>query len=150
MTLAFFFELQPIDVFKKLGQMEAANSPRPSLRHAVFLIDTQCQLNLISSDFATSLGIVIDKINTQPIGWGLGGARVKSLTSIVCRWSFPEMKRFELSEFHVVSSESFDVIIGVNSIRKLNLLRTNNRLLGEYAYLVQGGEHRERILTDSL
>jgi len=108
----------------------------------VVLVDTQSKYNLITPQFLRVFGLSPSP-STEPIRITLGNnTEVTCLGQVEARWycsdprKFPSFRpRFENSIFQVVDLETFELVIGRDTIVELGLLQGNREFFGAYRTL---------------
>jgi hypothetical protein len=103
-------------------------SPGATPIHATALLDTGCEANLISLALASRLGFTPGP--RQTIGRTINSGCVLVLGAMDIRWCIGHNDyhddRFFVKEFHA----DFDVLIGSETIRRLDMLRMDRRFVG--------------------
>jgi hypothetical protein len=107
-------------------------------RHGVVMIDSQCQKNLMGRKFAALFGKMLQSDTSYPILTTLTGEEIKSVGVLEARWHFKDVEDSRLHSdpmyyrhtFEVLESwdSSFDLIVGLETIRELGLLKSNHRI----------------------
>lgn len=107
-------------------------------RHGVVMIDSQCQKNLMGRKFAALFGRMLQSDTSYPILTTLNGEEINSVGVVEARWHFKDVEDSRLHSdpmyyhhtFEVLESwdSSFDLIVGLETIRELGLLKSNHRI----------------------
>jgi len=106
--------------------------------HGVVMIDPQCPKNLMGRKFAALFGRMLQPDTSYPILTTVIGEDINSVGILEARWHFKDVENSRLHSdptyyhhvFEVLESwdSSFDLIIGLETIRELGILKTNRRI----------------------
>jgi hypothetical protein len=121
------------DIWNQIGILNFIVEGVEKIRNAVILFDSQCQLDLVSSTCLHNFGISLTGEDVVTIGCTITGEKILAIGKIEGRWTTRHLNRYESSEFLVVDSANFDVIIGVRTITRTGLYRQRSRLVGKSA-----------------
>jgi len=105
----------------------------------IVLVDTQSKYNLITLQFLAEFGLAPSP-SSEPISITLSNnTEVPCLGQVEARWycgdsrKVPNFRpRFEKSTFQVVDLETFELVIGSDTIVELGLLQGNREFFGAY------------------
>jgi hypothetical protein len=122
------------DTWQGIANVAYAVGNSELIKRGVILLDTQSQHDLISSRFARKFQVDLDDAVSEPFAVTVTGHTVFSVGVMSARWytektrsrlSFkskgPNLWRFIETEFRIIDSDHFDVIIGKSTINKHKL-----------------------------
>lgn len=111
------------------------------VKRGVILLDTQSQHDLISTRFARKFQVDLNNTVPEPFAFTVTGHTVYSVGKMNARWytektrsrlSFkfkgPTLWRFIETEFRIIDSDHFDIIIGKRTINEHKLFERQSLL----------------------
>ena len=100
------------------------------MRHARVLFDSQCEKNLLSTDFLQrGFGLTFDDSHGELLGYSVNGRAIMSIGRRDIRWWTPHLNRYAYDSCHIVKSDGFDLIIGVETMTALGIFEVRRRSL---------------------
>jgi hypothetical protein len=122
------------DIWNQVGKLIFIVEGVEKVCHARILLDSQCEHDLVSSTYLHAhFGISLTGEDVVTIGQSITGSKILAIGKIEGRWVTRHLNKYESSEFLVVDSANFDVIIGVRTITRTGLYRRRTRLIGKSA-----------------
>ncbi|KAF2827960.1 hypothetical protein CC86DRAFT_273539, partial [Ophiobolus disseminans] len=94
----------------------------------VFIFDPRYQNNFLSSRFVTkSFGLALQETEGVPVFETPDGFKVRQ--SISCSWWTYGLTHLDYATFHVIESDTFEVIIGRRTIETLGLSKPRSKII---------------------
>ncbi|KAH7548992.1 hypothetical protein J3E72DRAFT_290564 [Bipolaris maydis] len=130
-----------LDISIRNGEGEAWSN----LTHGVVLFDTQCEHNLVTTQFLKNIGFKWQPSTDDTNIIQMDNTKIECLGEVQGRWHPVEAPkgtkglkfrpRYEMSNFKVVDLDTCDLIIGSTTIIDLQLLQTNRNFFGAFRQL---------------
>ncbi|KAH7085020.1 hypothetical protein BKA63DRAFT_8068 [Paraphoma chrysanthemicola] len=113
-------------IWKQDGRVIIENEHgRERKQHAIVLFDPQCQKDVVSTAFLQErFGLSFDGLTQEALGYSITGQEeFVSVGRQAIRWWAPNLNRYENAFCRVVRSSRFDLIIGEETITKLDIFK---------------------------
>ncbi|KAH7094670.1 hypothetical protein FB567DRAFT_510801 [Paraphoma chrysanthemicola] len=113
-------------IWKQDGRVIIENEHgRERKQHAIVLFDPQCQKDVVSTVFLQErFGLSFDGLTQEALGYSITGQEeFVSVGRQAIRWWAPNLNRYENAFCRVVRSSRFDLIIGEETITKLDIFK---------------------------
>jgi hypothetical protein len=130
--------LSPNDELQRYVDVEVMVNDRPVCSRAVAIFDTGCPHNLMSRELAARFGATFSSVPGKPILDTLSNGTFNSVGQITGRWACNQRacksrldfkpKYYDDDWYVSETNEQWDVIIGLNTIKRYGLLKIKREL----------------------